>query len=381
MATESTKKIIVLGATGSIGKGACEVIAAHPDRFSLVAASAHSDAEGLSRVAREFGLSRVCLSGAAAPLDGFDFSAAGSAGLERLVRETEADIVLNAVAGAAGLFPSAWALDSGKDLALANKETMVAAGELVKDLAKKRGRRILPVDSEHSAVFQLINQIGADKVDEIILTASGGPFRDWPLDRFAGISLADALRHPNWSMGKKITVDSASMANKGLEVLEALELFPLGLGAIKVLIHRESKVHSLVRSRDGSLYAQLSEPDMRLPIQNALSWPGQLESPYGRLDLAGLSLSFEEPDTRRFPLLALAYEVGKRGGAYPVAYNAANEVAVGAFMAERLPFVGISEVVARTLESDFAARPESFDAVAEADARARRVASGILERR
>jgi 1-deoxy-D-xylulose-5-phosphate reductoisomerase len=380
MPAKTQKKIIILGATGSIGQGACSVVQSHQADFKVVGMSAHVDAEGLSSLARELGVERVCLSGAPQAISGFTCSLSGQAGLERLIRETEADIVLNAVAGAAGLLPSAWALESGKDLALANKETMVTAGGLIKALARKAGRSILPVDSEHSAVFQLIHQAGQDRVEEIILTASGGPFRDLPLEKFKDITLSDALRHPNWSMGKKITVDSASMANKGLEVLEALELFEVSLNAITVLVHRESKVHSLVRTKDGSLYAQISEPDMRVPIQNAFSWPEQLGAPYGRLNLAGLCLSFEEPDGRRFPLLPLAYEVGRRGGSYPVAYNAANEVAVEAFMAGALPFTGIYEVVRECLEADFTRACQSLDEVLDSDGRARAEARRLAKR-
>lgn len=369
------KKIIILGATGSIGKSSIDVVDAHSGRFEVVGMSAHGNSGQLRSLGGKYGVSALCLSGGDA--GGFPFR--GPSGLVEMVKAVEADIVLNAIAGRAGLESSIAALESGKDLALANKETMVCAGSLVKAIARDRGRRILPVDSEHSAVFHLMNSIGAERIDEIILTASGGPFRDLPRERFPSITLQDALKHPNWSMGAKITIDSATMANKGLEVIEARELFDVPLDRIKVLIHRESRVHSLVRSADGSLYAQISLPDMRLPIQNALSYPDTIASPFGRLDLAGERLSFEEPDLTRFPLLGYAYQAARSGGAYPLAFNASNEVAVQAFQEGRVGFMGIDRVVSRCLERDWAATPESLEEVSELDGKARLVASSAID--
>jgi 1-deoxy-D-xylulose-5-phosphate reductoisomerase len=366
------KRIIVLGATGSIGSGAIDVIREHPDKFRLVGLSAHSNEAGLMEIAGRFDVPATCLSGAGNSSDRATYS--GSSGLLELVEKTDADIVLNAIAGRPGLESSIAALSSGKDLALANKETMVCAGALVKDIARKNGKRILPVDSEHSAVFQLINSIGIGKIEEIVLTASGGPFRDFGIEQFASIRLEDALKHPNWSMGKKITIDSATMANKGLEVIEAQELFDIPLTRIQVIIHRESRVHSLVRSTDGSLYAQISKPDMRVPIQNALSFPDLMACPFGRLDLAGERLSFDAPDLTRFPLLGLGYQAAAYRGFYPLAFNAANEIAVEQFIGRRIGFTQIAEVVEDVLSKRWDGNVLAFEDILRADGEARRIA-------
>jgi 1-deoxy-D-xylulose-5-phosphate reductoisomerase len=371
------KKVIILGATGSIGKSSIDVIDAHADRFEIVGLSAHGNLAQLRLLGEKYRVTALCLSGG----ENGDFAFAGPSGLLELVRSVDADIVLNAIAGRAGLESSFAALESGKDLALANKETMVCAGALIKETAIKNGKLILPVDSEHSAVFHLMNSIGADRIDEIVLTASGGPFRDLPRESFSSITLEDALKHPNWSMGAKITIDSATMANKGLEVIEARELFGLPLDRIKVLIHRESRVHSLVRATDGSLYAQISLPDMRLPIQNALSFPDTIACPFGRLELSGERLTFEAPDLTRFPLLEYAYRAARSGGAYPLAFNAANEVAVQAFQERRLGFIGIGQAVSSCLESDWTASPDSLGEVSEIDRKARLVAQAFIEGR
>jgi 1-deoxy-D-xylulose-5-phosphate reductoisomerase len=248
------------------------------------------------------------------------------------------------------------------DLALANKETIVMAGPLIRALARRSGAAILPIDSEHSALFHLLRGRSPEQVERLVITASGGAFRTTPLEQFPGLTPQDALRHPTWDMGAKITIDSATMANKGLEVIEAHHLFDVPPEKIEVLIHPQSCIHSLVRTLEGSYYAQISAPDMRIPIQNALTYPQIAESPFGELDFAATTLSFERPDPERYPLLELAYEAIRRGGSYPLAYNSANEIAVAAFMEERIGYPQISELVRELLNEDWGATPESFDA-------------------
>ena len=277
----------------------------------------------------------------------------GDEGLLTMIEQTQADCVVNGITGAAGFLPSVKALETGKTLALANKETLVMAGSLVKKIAKENGAAIIPVDSEHSAVFQLRTAFGEAALESIILTASGGPFRELPKEELPLVTPQDALRHPTWNMGKKITIDSASLANKGLEVIEAHHLFGLPPEKIQVLIHPQSYVHSLIETRDGMQYAQIGKPDMKVPILNALSFPETLSWAPGRFSLAGMSLSFTEPDTRKFPMLAIAYDCLRLGDPWPLVYNAANEVAVAAFIDGRIPFTGIADVVSQAL----AARP------------------------
>jgi 1-deoxy-D-xylulose-5-phosphate reductoisomerase len=299
------KRIILIGATGSIGTQTLDVLNRHKDEFILAGMSAHANETRLLHIALNAANSGtpipLCLSGAIPSDDRIHYS--GKDGLNRLIRVTEADLVVNATAGAAGLEPSIAALDSGKDLALANKESIVMAGRIVLDMAKKKGRRVFPVDSEHAAIFSMVERFGKKNIKEVILTASGGAFRDLPVENLSQVCLADALSHPTWSMGTKITVDSASMANKGLEVIEAARLFGLSSCEIKVVIHPESRVHSFIRTRDGSLYAQVSRPDMRLPILNALAWPEMLDEDIADLDPAFSSISFRPVDYLRYPLL------------------------------------------------------------------------------
>lgn len=362
------KRIVVLGATGSIGKNALDVIRHYGDLFELAGASAHRDAEGLSAIASEFALKNCVLSG----VDGAD-------ALEAMIRKTDADIVVNGIAGASGLLPSKAALDSGKHLALANKETIVMAGGLVRALADRNGLKILPVDSEHSAVFNLIEAYGKDSVDEIILTASGGPFREWDAQRLAKATAKDALKHPTWSMGSKITIDSASLANKGLEVIEACRLFDMPIDRIKVVVHPQSLVHSFIRTKDGVLYAQVSPPDMRHPILSALSWPDRLPDYLERLDFASpVDMRFEPPRYADFPLLGLAFRAAGLAGKYAIAFNAANEEAVYAFADGRISFPALSSVTAKALESDWSGECGTFDDVLEADAAARIMARGYI---
>ncbi len=371
------KNILLIGATGSIGKQTLDVVARHSDGFSIAGMSAHFDETGLLDAAARHPHAVLCLSGTKPKSGSIHYS--GQEGLRSLIERTDADIVVNAAAGAAGLLPSMYAIGSGKDLALANKETIVMAGRLVLDAAKKAGRAILPVDSEHSAIFNMVERFGRQSVRGVIITASGGAFRDLPVERLQHVTPQDALAHPTWNMGAKITVDSASMANKGLEVIEAARLFAFSSSEIQVVIHPESRIHSFIRTLDGSLYAQMSRPDMRIPILNALSWPLVMTDSVADMDPSDIQLHFSEPDPKRYPLLVLAYQSLDAGEGATAAYNAANEVAVGAFMQGSLRFTDIPGVVARTLELDFPARLEHLEAVASVDRLAREEAERILK--
>lgn len=368
-----TKKIIVVGATGSIGRQTLDIIRSRPDSFAVAGLSAHRDEAGLLCAARDFPDAVLALSGAkpVAP----SIRLWGREGLEELVRATKADIVVNGAAGSGGLYPSLAALESGKDLALANKESVVMAFPLLEAAAAASRRLILPVDSEHAALFRLLSLLGGEGAEELYITASGGAFRDRPIEELAGATPDEAASHPNWSMGRKITIDSATMANKGLEVIEAARLFRMPPSRIKVLIHPQSLVHALVRARDGNLYAQASEPDMRVPIQNALTWPQVLPCPFGRLELGGRTFEFREPDPRRYPLLGLAYAALEAGEGAAIAYNASNEIAVAAFEEGHIGFTGIAEVVRRALEREWPSRSGGLASIFDIDSAARNVAA------
>jgi 1-deoxy-D-xylulose-5-phosphate reductoisomerase len=374
------KRVAVLGATGSIGKSALDVIARGKDNFEVVLLSAHNNADELAQLGQLW-------PGAVTVLSGEDASSKEDGGQRLLdaIARCGADITLNGISGAAGLEPSMAAIEAGSDLALANKETLVMAGPLVFQKAHEKKVHIIPVDSEHSAVFHLIEAHGYDALDEIILTASGGPFRDYSVEDMKTVSPQAALAHPTWNMGPKITIDSASMANKGLEVIEAARLFNISPEKIKVVIHPQSIVHSMIRMKDGAVYAQLSRPDMRLPIHKALYWPETspskegASSDFGRLDFDSLSLTFFQPDTEKFPLLALAYETVKKGALYPCAYNGANEAAVCAFLAGRIGFLDISRITRYVLDKDWSAEPKDIAAVLEADRQARITAEKEIE--
>lgn len=376
------KRVAVLGATGSIGKSALDVIREARDRYEPALFTARRDRAGLLALRSEFPGAALALSGEPRGDDSIGYY--GTEGLLRAIAESRADIALNGIAGAAGLEPSLAALESGADLALANKETIVMAGPLVLALAAKQGRRILPVDSEHQAVFSLIRAHGRENVDEVLLTASGGPFRTYDPARLASVTPEDALAHPTWSMGPKITVDSATLANKGLEVIEAAGLFQMPGEKIGVLIHPQSIVHSMVRLTDGTLYAALSKPDMRIPIQNALSFPECLPCPFGRLDFtslgAPLTLEFGNPDDERFPMLPLAREAAAKGGLYPAAYNAANEAAAAAFLARNAGFLDIPRIVRYVLNSGpwESGGADALAAIWEADRTARALAERYI---
>jgi 1-deoxy-D-xylulose-5-phosphate reductoisomerase len=381
------KRVVLLGATGSVGESALRVIAAHPDRLRLVGAAARGNGGRLAEICREFGVSRACLveedarasaakSGAFPP--GTRLSG-GPGGLVELARLPEADLVLVAVVGTAGLEPALAAIAEGKDLALASKEVLVMAGRFVMAAARARGSRLLPVDSEHNAVFQCIEGRPAAGVRRIVLTASGGALRNWPMERLAHASPADALAHPNWAMGPKITVDSATLANKGLELIEAQWLFDLRPAQCEALLHPQSIVHCLVEFNDGAMLAQLSPPSMTFPIQHALLHPERVPGVAAPLDFTRpVALEFQPVDGTRYPMLGLARQAMEAGGAAPAVYNAANEVAVGAFLGGRIPFLAISRIVEQTLGRSSNFEPADLAAVIAADGDARRLAASLV---
>ncbi len=343
------KRIALLGATGSIGRQALEIIEAHPELELCAAASGSQQVDGLAPLTQVGG------------------------DLTELLERANPDLVLNAVVGFAGLPATLWALERGVDLALANKESLVAGGELALAARNRGGGRLLPVDSEHSALFQLLEGRGLEEVHSLVLTGSGGPFRGRTRDELADVTVEQALAHPTWRMGQKITVDSATLANKGLELIEAHFLFGLPYERIEVVLQPTSIVHSLVRLRDGATLAHLGYPDMRVPISYALTYPERADTPLAPLAVTSLTLEFAEPDGGTFPLLALAREAGEKGGTYPCAFNAANEVAVAAFLAGRLPFLAIAEAVADALAHADGAPARDVEELLEADAAARRL--------
>ncbi len=381
----ASKGVAVLGSTGSIGVQALEVLAAHPDRFHVVALSAHANAELLERQLNATGARWACLTepGATSRLrisSGDDVRVlAGPAGLAELASLPEADIVLNAVVGSAGLRASLAALQAGKRLALANKESLVAGGALVRS-ALAGGGELLPVDSEHSAIFQCLSAGQPSEVRRIILTASGGPFRGMSAENLRRVTVEQTLAHPTWKMGPKITVDSATLMNKGLEVIEAHFLFDLPYEAIEVVVHPQSIVHSLVEFVDGSILAQLGSPDMRLPIACALNYPERLPADWIATDLVSVgNLSFEPVDRASFPCLDLAYRAGRDGRSMPAALNAANEVAVAGFLAGRIGFADIARVVEQVLSLHSPREVDSIESVEETEREAREAAKKAVD--
>ncbi len=385
------KRVVLLGATGSIGENTLRVLAAHRDRLELVAIAAHSKWEKLAAIAREFDVRHVGVfddtAFAAARANPAAFPAGtrlvgGLSGLVELAQLPAADTVLVAVVGTTGLEPALAALAAGKDLALASKEILVLAGKFVLAAAQKSGAKLLPVDSEHNAVFQCLAGHPHTGVRRIVLTASGGAFRDWPAERLAHVTPADALKHPNWSMGPKITVDSATLANKGLELIEAQCLFGLRPEQCTAVLHPQSIVHALVEFTDGAMLAQLCPPSMTFPIQHALLYPHRAPGVDAPLDLTKLfSLDFRPIDEARFPMLRLARETMTAAGVAPAIYNAANEVAVAAFLAGQIPFLAIPQVVAHTLATIPNFEPSDLAAVLTTDAEARRIARREIENR
>lgn len=350
------RKVLILGATGSIGSQALDVIERN-NELMCVGLSAATGWERLIELAEHHRVDRVALSdpyAAAKASEAWEGGEvlSGADGLMRLVVETDCDIVLNAIVGSAGLGPTVAALGEGIDLALANKESLVVGGDLVMQLAEGTGAQLIPVDSEHSALYQLIASERPGTVDKLVLTASGGPFRGRSRDQLADVTVEQALKHPTWEMGGKITIDSATLMNKGLEVIEAHHLFGTDYDEIDVIVHPQSIIHSLIQLNDGSTLAHLGYPDMRVPISYALNHPTREDVPLRPLDLVELgSLTFEAPDRDAFPCLRLAEEAGRSGGSAPCVMNAANEVAVQAFLEGGLPFLGIPEVIERTLEA------------------------------
>lgn len=381
-----SRRLLILGSTGSIGTQALDVVA-RADELEVVGLSAESSWEALVAQARTLGVRRIALADADAAAraaeawtDGEVLG--GAEGLVRLVVESEADLVLNALVGSAGLGPTVAALGEGIDLALANKESLVVGGELVMQLAEATGAQIVPVDSEHSAIHQLLAGEPVGTVDKLILTASGGPFRGRPAAQLREVTVEQALDHPTWAMGGKITIDSATLMNKGLELIEAHHLFGTPYERIDVVVHPQSIVHSLIQLCDGATLAHLGYPDMRVPIAYALHHPERVDVPVAPLDLAALgSLTFEQPDTDTFACLRLARDAGIAGGTAPCILNAANEVAVHAFLGGRLRFSEIAEVIEHTLQDVPGGQIHAFQTLYAADRDARAVASGLVDER
>jgi 1-deoxy-D-xylulose-5-phosphate reductoisomerase len=388
VSASARKRVVLLGATGSIGANTLRVLAAHPDKLELVGIAARANWERLAAIAREFHVPQVgvfeetAYAAAKSARDAFPAGTelhGGLAGLIDLAQLPAADIVLIAVVGTTGLRPALAALAAGKDLALASKEILVLAGKFVTAEARRQGARLLPVDSEHNAVFQCIEGHPAAALSRVTLTASGGAFRDLPVESLAHVTPADALKHPNWDMGPKITVDSATLANKGLELIEAQCLFGLRPEQCHAVLHPQSIVHCLVEFVDGAMLAQLCPPSMTFPIQHALLYPQRAPGVDAPLDLNRLlSLEFRPVDEARFPMLRLAKQTMVAGGAAPAIFNAANEVAVAAFLAGRLPFLAIHRLVDLALQVFDPCDPASLDEVLAVDAEARRIATKLL---
>jgi 1-deoxy-D-xylulose-5-phosphate reductoisomerase len=382
-AAPARKKVVLLGSTGSIGRSTLEVARLLPKRIELVGLAANGSVEALAAQVRETGVKRVALCDVAKveTLRGLVPSdvtiLAGPEGLAELAATEEADTVLIAIVGTAGLQPALAAIEAGKDLAVASKEILVMAGEIVTAAAEAKGVKLLPVDSEHNAIFQCLDghRGGEKEVSRLILTASGGPFRTWPAEQLADVTLAQALKHPTWEMGRKITIDSATLFNKGLEMIEARWLFGIGMDRIDVVVHPQSIVHSMVEFIDGSVLAQMSKTDMCFPIQYALTWPERVAGGLQPLDFGKLAkLDFEEPRHADFPALGLARQAGLTGGTLPAVFNAANEVAVDAFVEGKIRFPDIWRIVGETMHAHHTAPASSLAAVIEADAWARRTA-------
>ncbi len=388
MTEKQTKILAVFGSTGSIGQNTLEVVRGHPGHFSLRYLTGNSNAQLLCAQVREFRPLAVAVTDPDAfkivrdEVGGMTEVLEGEAGLVDLAGRDDYDMLVSSLVGFAGLVPTITAMEAGHDIALANKETLVVAGELITDLRKRRKVNLLPVDSEHSAIMQCLTGEADRGVRRIILTASGGPFRGKTCEQLERVTLAQALRHPNWNMGSKITIDSSTLMNKGLEVIEAHWLFDVGADRIDVVVHPESIIHSMVEFTDGSVKAQLGVPDMKIPIHYALSWPDRLEADYERLDLARIgSLTFEAPDTETFRCLALAYDALREGGTAPAILNAANEIAVDAFLNERITYTGIPALIESCLEAIPAQSADQLAGVIDADRRTREFARKELEQR
>jgi 1-deoxy-D-xylulose-5-phosphate reductoisomerase len=385
MSAASRKRVLILGSTGSIGTSALKVARDLPDRMEIVGMAAATSADLLAQQAAEFPCRHLCLTDptAAHALKGMVppsttvFS--GEDGLSDLVRATEADLVLVAIVGTAGLKPALTAIACGCDLAVASKELLVMAGRLVMAAARSRGVRVLPVDSEHNAIFQCLDGRSSTEVRRLILTASGGPFRTWSPEQIAAASLEQALKHPTWNMGRKITIDSATLFNKGLEMIEARWLFDVEMARVDVVVHPQSIVHSMVEFSDSSVLAQLSRSDMCFPIQYAVTYPDRVPNSLAPLDFPSLAkLDFEAPRRDVFPALDLAVRAGTEGGTLPAVFNAANEIAVAAFLDRRIAFPQIWQSVARVMDAHQPSPDDSLDAIIAADSAARLAAARLL---
>lgn len=385
---EKQKQIAILGSTGSIGRQALEVIAANRNQFQVYALTANNNVDLLVQQARTFTPNVVCIANEKhyatlkqqledLPIKVF----AGSDAIDQVVQMQGVDIVLAAMVGYAGLKPTIAAIEAGKIIALANKETLVVAGELICDLANRHNVPILPVDSEHSAIFQCLAGEYNNSIERLILTASGGPFRQKSLDELKSVTPAQALKHPNWDMGAKITIDSATMMNKGFEVIEAKWLFGVNPKQIDVVVHPQSIIHSMVEFADGSIKAQLGMPDMRLPIQYAFTYPMRISSKFPRLDFSTYSqLTFEKPDTKRFRNLAFAYKAMESGGNMPCIVNAANEVVVAAFLENKIGFLQMSDIIETVMaKADFVKNP-SYDDYVATDIAVRRLTKSLIDK-
>ncbi|MGC6466031.1 MAG: 1-deoxy-D-xylulose-5-phosphate reductoisomerase [Akkermansiaceae bacterium] len=379
------KKVLILGSTGSIGTSALTVARQIPERMEIVGLAAGTRVEELKQQALEFGVTTLCLADESR-LDEIKGEGrevfAGAQGLVDLVEATQPDLVLVAIVGVEGLRPTLKGIELGCDIAVASKEILVMAGEVVMKAARERGVNILPVDSEHNAIFQCLegHQGSAEEVRRLIVTASGGPFRTWPKEKLSDVKLEDALKHPTWEMGQKITIDSATLFNKGLEMIEARWLFDIPMSKVEVVVHPQSIVHSMVEFVDGSVLAQLSTTDMCFPIQYAVVWPERLQNKLKPLDFPALAkLEFEAPREDDFPALRLSREAGERGGTLPAVLNAANEVANEAFRNRVLGFPGIWEVVEKTMNQVEHLDSQELDVVVHADLEARRVAASLID--
>ncbi|MBL8657060.1 MAG: 1-deoxy-D-xylulose-5-phosphate reductoisomerase [Altererythrobacter sp.] len=381
------RSLTILGATGSVGSSTLDLVRRNLADWRVVALTANGSAAELAALAREFAAEiavvsdESCLPALREALSGSGIAAAGGASALVEAAARPVDLTVAAIVGCAGLAPTMAAIEQGGTIALANKEALVSAGEVMTAAVARHGATLLPVDSEHNAIFQCLQGHAISDVRAITLTASGGPFRTWGTERIAAATPAEAVAHPNWTMGAKISVDSATMFNKGLELIEAHHLFPVGLDRLRILVHPQSVIHSMVEYRDGSTLAQLGPPDMRVPIASCLAWPRRMDTPMEPLDLAGIgTLSFEAPDEARFPATRIARDAAQAGGAAPAVLNAANEVAVAAFLAGRIGFADIAIVVERVLAlGDHRPAPRSLEDVLAVDADARALAREALE--
>lgn len=378
------KKISLLGSTGSVGTQTLDVVDQHPDKFEIIALSAGSNIERLIIQAHKYQPQVISVATKELAeqlklhIPPHIKVVYGEEGLIEVATVSDAEIVVTAILGSRGLPATLAAIEEGKTIGLANKETLVTAGHIVMERAKNKGVSILPIDSEHSAIFQCLNGESISSIDHITLTASGGSFRDYTREQLANVTVEQALNHPNWSMGAKITIDSATMANKGLEVIEAHWLFNLSYDQIKVIIHPESIIHSYVEFNDRSVIAQLGMPDMRVPIQYALTYPDRITTRTDRLDLASISkLNFRKMDFDRYPMLRLAFECGRAGLSAPTAFNAANEIAVERFLRGEISFIAIEHVVESVLSQHHSCKVDSIEAIIAVDQEARSIAARI----